>query len=514
MEDPKKSPEWEVMYDTDAGKFYFSNLETGETRWDPPPEFEDVYRSMPDVKALEGIPAGVHKAAKVIQQISRLKARRRPKQQFEKILDTETGRFYYKQTATGATTWDTPTGHYPMAPLPPSKTHGAKLEQEMIRARRKRVSEERRLLIAKRRDEHARQVREREAREGKKGLMHGLEVWNEAFKNAVATGELKLQWQKLGVVHEDLTRFDQRFGKHLQSLKLVGHELRELPFDFGDGSLRSLTSLNLASNHLNLLPDSLCKLGQLRVLNLLRNKLVALPPRVGQLSSLETLLISSNRLESLPYSFGNLSSLGRVEVNANKLTYLPESLGRLRCHSLILNGNLLGSLTPAVAEMSNLRFLSLCSNKLEYLPKEIGECANLQRLHLSSNNLLDLPESLGQCTALRELNLSQNDKLSALPETFYELSNLQSLHAEMCPSLVFPPLEYLVKGPSEVLKWSEGRIAHTLHVKRQRMVDRLTNLLLQLVEQEPFFGKAVKAFFFVERGARFGELVCHRPARQ
>ena len=74
---------------------------------------------------------------------------------------------------------------------------------------------------------------------------------------------------------------------------------------------------------------------------------------------------TTTRRRSLPYSFGNLSSLGRVEVNANKLTYLPESLGRLRCHSLILNGNLLGSLTPAVAEMSNLRFLSLCSNKLE-----------------------------------------------------------------------------------------------------------------------------------------------------
>jgi hypothetical protein len=80
-------------------------------------------------------------------------------------------------------------------------------------------------------------------------------------------------WQKLGDVHADLPRFRERFGKPLLTLTLVGHELRGLPPEFGDGGLRSLTSLSLASNGLTHLPESICNLGHLRQLNLLRNKL-------------------------------------------------------------------------------------------------------------------------------------------------------------------------------------------------------------------------------------------------
>lgn len=82
-----------------------------------------------------------------------------------------------------------------------------------------------------------------------------------------------MAWQKLGDVHADLPKFQERFGKPLHTLRLMGHELSGLPPEFGSGGLRSLTSLNLASNGLVQLPDSICQLRQLRQLNLLRNKL-------------------------------------------------------------------------------------------------------------------------------------------------------------------------------------------------------------------------------------------------
>jgi hypothetical protein len=47
----------------------------------------------------------------------------------------------------------------------------------------------------------------------------------------------------------------------------------------------------------------------------------------------------------------------------------------------------------------------------------------------------------------------------------------------------------------QVLAYSEGRVAQTQHLRRQRMVDRLGNLLEQLHEQQPYFGRAARPFF-------------------
>ena len=87
------------------------------------------------------------------------------------------------------------------------------------------------------------------------------------------------------------------FGRRLVSLRLIGHELGELPTAIGESCL-SLTSLSLASNNLALLPDSLCNLTKLIDINLLRNRLTALPASIGDLAELRTLQIASNRIEA------------------------------------------------------------------------------------------------------------------------------------------------------------------------------------------------------------------------
>lgn len=350
---------WEVIYDSGVGQYYFSNVETGETRWEVPPQFAGVFQDIPEVKALVGVPRSTHAAAKVLQAVAKMRKRQR-KPLFEKHLDTATGRYYFKQTRTKETTWDTPTGFYPLTRPPQGKLQGMELEQKMRTERRRRAGVERRALIQIRREEYQKTAADRRAKEsaGKHAL--SIEVWNEAFRLAVATGELKVTWQKLGDFHEDVPRFEERFGQPLQSLRIMGHELKLLPPDFGSSSLTSLTSLSLASNMLERLPDSISKLTRLRVLNLLRNRLVALPPNIGMLSCLETLYISSNRLEFLPQSFGALARLDRVEVNSNRLRKLPDSIGRLKCHTFAANGNLISQLTPQVQEMQASAHPAFC----------------------------------------------------------------------------------------------------------------------------------------------------------
>lgn len=107
----------------------------------------------------------------------------------------------------------------------------------------------------------------------------------------------------------------------------------------------------------------------------------------------------------------------------------------------------------------------------------------------------DSSPQLGQLTPLRELMMAQNARISTLPESFYQLTNLRTLNMEMCPSMVFPPLKYFEKGVAAVLEWSEGRVAHHRHLKKHRVIDRLSNLCDQLTEQAPFFGRQAMAFF-------------------
>ena len=224
----------------------------------------------------------------------------------------------------------------------------------------------------------------------------------DAFSIAAETKELQVSWQKLGTIHPDIPRFKQRYGMPLMGLRLVGHELEELPRDFGKG-LQSLTALSLASNKLEVLPEGICRLTNLRSLNLLRNRLRLLPAKFGELLELRDLYVSSNRLESIPSSFGNLVNLGRVDLNANRLRRLPDSLQRLSCHTFVCNGNLLTSISPALCKMKHLKKMSLCENQIKYLPREIGDMARIETLHLLGNRLMELPDTLGKLTTLREL---------------------------------------------------------------------------------------------------------------
>jgi internalin A len=67
------------------------------------------------------------------------------------------------------------------------------------------------------------------------------------------------------------------------------------------------------------------------------------------------------------------------------------------------------------------------SEKLTELPESLGQLTQLQTLNLSGNQLTALPESLGQLTQLQTLNLSRN-QLTALPESLGQLTQLQTLN--------------------------------------------------------------------------------------
>ncbi|MFX1535332.1 MAG: leucine-rich repeat domain-containing protein, partial [Promethearchaeota archaeon] len=189
--------------------------------------------------------------------------------------------------------------------------------------------------------------------------------------------------------------------------------------------LSTLQTLNLESNQLTSLPETIEHLTNLQELYLNNNLLVSLPETIGNLTKLETLQLQENKLTSLPASIGNLKSLQTLNLYNNQLASLPASIGNLQSlQNLELWRNKLTSLPASFGQLTQLVELNLGLNRLGSLPETIGNLTKLETLQLQENKLTSLPESVGNLTNLHVFNLWHN-LLESLPKSFGNLTNLR-----------------------------------------------------------------------------------------
>ena len=178
---------------------------------------------------------------------------------------------------------------------------------------------------------------------------------------------------------------------------------------FSDGEIFKLKELNLSSNKLFSLPESIGNLTKLQKLYLVDNKLTSLPESFGNLINLQELHLSHNQLSSLPESIGNLSNLKELYLSVNRLSSLPESFG----------------------DLSNLEMLDFSSNQFSSLPESIGNLSNLRALWSSHNKLSSLPESLGNLSNLLKLDLFHNQLNSQAQSVLKTLVMTNSVITEL-----------------------------------------------------------------------------------
>ncbi|XP_073752646.1 leucine-rich repeat-containing protein 40 isoform X3 [Callorhinus ursinus] len=184
-----------------------------------------------------------------------------------------------------------------------------------------------------------------------------------------------------------------------------------------------LHSLFLIHNKLQILPEEITNLRNLKGLYLQHNELTCIPEGF-ELFNLEDLDISNNRLTTVPASFSSLSSLVRLNLSSNQLKSLPAEIsGMKRLKHLDCNSNLLEAVPPELANMESLELLYLRRNKLRFLP-EFPSCRLLKELHVGENQIEILgPEHLKHLTSILVLDLRDN-KLKSVPD---EITLLQSL---------------------------------------------------------------------------------------
>jgi len=142
--------------------------------------------------------------------------------------------------------------------------------------------------------------------------------------------------------------------------------------------------------------------------------------------SLEILDLSDNQLTTLPDDFSRLHKLRIFFASNNPFDHLPEVLGH--CPNLEMIGfkaNQIATISET-ALSKNIRWLILTDNKLTSLPESIGELSNLQKLMLAGNQLQALPEGMAQCVNLQLIRLAAN-QLTYLPNWLLYLPKLSWL---------------------------------------------------------------------------------------
>ncbi|PON56487.1 Serine/threonine protein kinase, partial [Parasponia andersonii] len=206
-----------------------------------------------------------------------------------------------------------------------------------------------------------------------------------------------------------------------------------------------LTKLDLGGNHFSgFIPNTISTLKNLQWLNLRRNNLT-IESTTSKASILSTatskdlrfLSLHDNPLNvTLPTSIGNLSaSLEYLNLyNCNLRGSIPDNIANLSSLVTLMmyQNGLSGTIPAPIGKLQKLQRLYLGSNKLQgTVPVDFCQLQRMSDLELSNNILVgSIPMCLGNlATSLRWLSLASNTLTSAIPSTFWSLTDI--LHVNL-----------------------------------------------------------------------------------
>lgn len=136
----------------------------------------------------------------------------------------------------------------------------------------------------------------------------------------------------------------------------------------------NVLSINVSNNKITQLPARLYRLRTLETLKANANRISALPDTLFGMQ-LRRLELDSNQLTTLPETIGDLTMLDVLSVRFNKLSSVPASIGRCQNLSILdIGGNAIRSLPVAeLAQIPGLTRITIADNASPYssTPDEI-----------------------------------------------------------------------------------------------------------------------------------------------
>ncbi|XP_060066669.1 uncharacterized protein LOC132546957 [Ylistrum balloti] len=162
-------------------------------------------------------------------------------------------------------------------------------------------------------------------------------------------------------------------------------KISEITPNWFAGYSKFITSFQLGANQLTSLPPELFQnMPQLKVLNLHSNYLDALPDTIGHCKSLMELVLGGNNLFDLPPTLDSCKELRSLDISLNCMELLPPIITKLyNLTHLYAHGLMLTSLPDNFGNLSKLNVLNLNENCLTKLPKSFSMLQNLRELYLA-----------------------------------------------------------------------------------------------------------------------------------
>lgn len=208
-----------------------------------------------------------------------------------------------------------------------------------------------------------------------------------------------------------LRRIEEARRSNASELDLSDLKLQVIP-----EAVRQLGNIKRADfsrNQLTAVPESILQFTKLENLDLSKNQINFVPASITQLGNLEFLILTDNRLTSIPDSVCRVDSLKFLNLSLNRITVIPKSIIRLvQLTNLYLYANQLTSIPEFLGDLSALRLIDVSGNQIRHLPDSVSRLINLEELDLTDNQLTSLPQPLAALPRLTELYLHGNQDLN------------------------------------------------------------------------------------------------------
>ncbi|MEM7063696.1 MAG: COR domain-containing protein, partial [Cyanobacteria bacterium P01_B01_bin.77] len=235
----------------------------------------------------------------------------------------------------------------------------------------------------------------------------------------------------------------------LQQLDLSSNQISTIPDSLAQAA--SLQQLDLRYNQISTIPDSLAQAASLQQLDLSSNQISTIPDSLAQAASLQQLDLSYNQISTIPDSLAQAASLQQLDLRSNQISTIPDSLAQAASlQQLDLRSNQIPTIPDSLAQAASLQQLDLSYNQISTIPDSLAQAASLQQLYLSYNQISTIPDSLAQAASLQQLYLSYN-QISTIPETLEALQSLETLDLRknplpIAPEILGPPEDYQAPG--------------------------------------------------------------------